>query len=73
MRVSRKDLANYLDIHPTRVKKHYQAYLDALELKRNYLTVFDIAKVDDISADLVAKIISIDKRKLAVISEYVQS
>lgn len=56
LRISRKMLAHYLGIHPNNVKRHYQFYLDVLEIKRNYLTIYDVSKVDNVPPLVVAEL-----------------
>lgn len=53
MIVSKKQLANYLGVsYPTALKK-YQMYLDLKSSKKDFLTAFDIAKLDDLELDFV--------------------
>ncbi|WP_417443760.1 hypothetical protein [Joostella sp.] len=60
MKILKTQLANYLGVSYPTALKHYQTYLDILELKRNYLTPFDIAKVDAIPIEIVCKRMSIN-------------
>ncbi|MEQ9582926.1 MAG: hypothetical protein RIM68_12330 [Arenibacter sp.] len=53
MRVTVKDLSNYLGVSRKTATKNYRMYLDILETKRTYLTVFDIAKIDQIPLIIV--------------------
>ena len=74
MRITKKELANYLGIHRTNVKHHYQGYLDALQItKRDYITVYDIAQVDDVSPVIVAKMCNKDTRFVAIVSESIET
>lgn len=74
MRVTKKDLQNYLGCAKSTANKRYQAYLDALNItKRNYLTVFDIAKIDDLKPQYVAKIMGFDDglvQKILILNKY---
>jgi len=69
MRVRKSDLAEYLERNVRHINKAYQGYLDALGLKRNYLTVFDVAKIDDIEPYLVAKLMHFSKDKVEIIRQ----
>lgn len=68
MRINKQQLADYIGVHPTRVKKHYQAYLDILETKRTYLTIFDVAKIDNIPVYHCAQLFGVKGQKLALFS-----
>jgi len=71
MRITQKELANYLGCHRTRVKKKYNAYIDALNLKRDYLTIYDVAKIDDLPPTVVALTIGVtDKNVLKACKIY---
>lgn len=73
MRITKKQLAIYLGKHYTRVKNDYQLYLDLLMTKRKYLTVFDIAKIDDLKPETVAELMQFspyDIKKLSKIKHY---
>ncbi|MCQ0113031.1 hypothetical protein [Zhouia amylolytica] len=72
MRVLRKDLSIYLGITAQKVKKHYDWYLDVLNLDRNYLTVFDVAKVDNIPVHVVAESMNFPKEKLTILTNIKQ-
>ncbi|MEH6704725.1 MULTISPECIES: hypothetical protein [Galbibacter] len=59
MKILKKELALYLGIHPQNVGKYYQSYIDILGLKRNWLTPYDIAKVDEIPVQIVCERLNI--------------
>lgn len=68
MRLKKNDLANYLGVHPSNVRKHYQYYLDVLDLKRKYLTFVDVAKVDGLKPVVVARACGVtDRNTLAAL------
>lgn len=68
LRVTKKMLAAYLGIHRSNVAKHYQSYIDILQLKRDYLTVYDVAELDCTPAKTVAKLMGIvNKRVLDIL------
>ncbi|OUS02886.1 hypothetical protein A9Q86_02225 [Flavobacteriales bacterium 33_180_T64] len=73
MRVTRKQLANYIGINVSNVTKHYQAYLDALGTKRNYLTIFDIATLDNIPANVVCDLLHITDKSILKACETFQN
>ncbi|MAO16068.1 MAG: hypothetical protein CMH44_04215 [Muricauda sp.] len=59
MKVSKKMFANYLGIHPTNIKPYYESYLEDLGLKRNYLILSDIARLDGVTIDYVAELMGV--------------
>ena len=64
LRVTKKMLANYLGIHQNNVGKHYRAYIDILQLKRDYLTVYDVAQLDCAPAKTVAQLMGIKNKRV---------
>jgi uncharacterized protein YjaG (DUF416 family) len=53
--ITRKQLALYLGVCRQTASKQYQMYIDILDLKRNFLTVRDIAEIDNKSEDFIRK------------------
>ncbi len=51
--------AVYLGIHPTTVKPYYDDYLEDLGLKRKYLVISDIARLDGVSIKYVSDMMGI--------------
>jgi hypothetical protein len=64
MRISNQQLADYIGVHVSNVKKHKQTYLDILETSRKYLTIFDIIKIDDVPVDVVCCMMNIYDKKV---------
>lgn len=48
MRITIKQFAIYSGVCRQTASKYYKMYLDILGTKRKYLTVYDIAKIDDV-------------------------
>lgn len=63
MIVQKKQLIGYLGVSYKTARKHYQTYLDILETKRKYLTVNDLAKIDDMSKSEVLERLGISNKK----------
>lgn len=59
MVVTRKMFAAYLGIHPTNIKPYYEGYLEDLGLKRNYLLISDIARLDGVTVKYVCEILGV--------------
>lgn len=59
MIVTKKMFAAYLGIHPTNIKPYYESYLEDLGLKRNYLVISDIARIDGVTIQYVSDIMGI--------------
>ncbi len=55
MIVTKRMFANYLGIHRTSAKPYYDSYLEDLALKRKYLLLSDIARLDGVPLEYVAK------------------
>ncbi len=53
MVVTKKMFAAYLGIHPTNIKPYYESYLEDLGLKRKYLVISDIARLDGVPVKYV--------------------
>jgi len=65
MKVTVNMLSYYLSVHRNTARRHYQTYLDLLDLKRKYLLITDIARVDSIDAEIVAELMGVkDKTHL---------
>lgn len=59
MRVTKKMFAVYMGIHPTNVKPYYDSYLEDLGLKRNYLLISDVARLDGVTIKYVSEIMAV--------------
>ncbi|WP_108425881.1 hypothetical protein [Flagellimonas amoyensis] len=59
MVVTKKMFAAYLGIHPTNIKPYYESYLEDLGLKRSYLLISDIARLDGVTVKYVSEIIGV--------------
>lgn len=68
MKIGKTQFANYLGINRSNVKKHYQAYLDMAENKTDFLTVFDVIKIDKLPPEVTCCMLDITdfKTKKAV-------
>jgi len=53
MKLTKKELANYLGVHRNTVTKYYNMYLDLKTSKSDFLTAYDVAQLDDVSLDFV--------------------
>lgn len=53
MKLTKKELANYLGVHRNTVNKYYQMYLDLKTSKADFLTAYDVALLDDVPVDFV--------------------
>lgn len=62
MVVTKKMFAAYLGIHPTNIKPYYESYLEDLGLKRNYLVISDIARLDGVTIKYVSEIMGVKIR-----------
>ena len=51
--------AVYLGVHETTVKPYYEGYLEDLGLKRKYLLISDIARLDGVTVKYVSDIMGI--------------
>lgn len=59
MRIRKKDFAEYLGVSIPTALKEYQGYLDLLGYERKYLTVFDIAEVDNLDLITAAQLLNL--------------
>ncbi len=59
MVVTKKMFAAYLGIHPTNIKPYYESYLEDLGLKRKYLLISDIARLDGVTIKYVCDIMGL--------------
>ncbi|AGO47280.1 hypothetical protein Phi12:2_pg3 [Cellulophaga phage phi12:2] len=69
MRITNKQLADYIGVSERVVKKHRLYYIDCLQLKRNYLTVYDISRLDGVPVVVVARIMGFPNSIINKISE----
>ncbi|MGX1930209.1 hypothetical protein [Flagellimonas sp. 2504JD4-2] len=59
MKVTKKMFAVYLGMHPTNIKPYYESYLEDLGLKRNYLLISDVARLDGVPIKYVSDIMGV--------------
>lgn len=59
MKVTKKMFATYLGIHPTNIKPYYDDYIKDLGLKRNYLLISDVARLDGVTIQYVSDIMGV--------------
>ncbi len=69
MRISNKQLATYIGVSERVIKKHRLYYIDALQLKRNYLTIFDVSQLDGIPVAVVARLMGFSNSIINKLSE----
>lgn len=59
MRVTKKMFSVYMGIHPTNIKPYYDGYLEDLGLKRNYLLISDVARLDGVTVRYVCDLMGV--------------
>ncbi|RIV68717.1 hypothetical protein [Flagellimonas aequoris] len=59
MKVTKKMFSVYLGINPSKIKPYYDDYVKDLGLKRNYLLISDVARLDGVTIRYVSEIMGV--------------